>query len=116
MLNPRLDALTDYPFQRLRDLVDHVAPGGGDPIMMSLGEPQHAYPDLVGEVLHENRHLYGKYPPVTGTPDLLAAIGDWLTARYGLAQGAVDPERHVQPLNGTREGLFMLAQAVVPCA
>ena len=115
MLNPRLDALTDYPFQRLRDLVDHVAPGGdGEPIMMSLGEPQHAYPGLVGEVLHENRHLYGKYPPVTGTPDLLAAIGDWLTARYGLASGAVDPERHVQPLNGTREGLFMLAQAVVP--
>lgn len=115
MLNPRLDALTDYPFQRLRDLVDYVAPGGGgDPIMMSLGEPQHAYPDLVGEVLHENRHLYGKYPPVTGTPELLSAVGDWLTARYALAPDAIDPQRHVQPLNGTREGLFMLAQAVVP--
>jgi len=115
MLNPRLAELNDYPFQRLRDLLDGHAPGGPGPaIALSLGEPQHPYPDLVGEVLHDNRFLYGKYPPVNGTPELRRAIADWLGRRYGLDAGRIDPDANVMPLSGTREGLFMLAQIAVP--
>ena len=39
MLNPRLDALGDSPFERLNRLIDGIEPGL-PPIMMSLGEPQ----------------------------------------------------------------------------
>ncbi len=115
MLNSRFDELRDYPFQRLRDLLDrHPTPAGRPVINLTIGEPQHAYPDFVGRIMAENAHLYGKYPPVAGTPDLRAAIGDWLTRRYRLKAGALDPERHIVPLGGTREGLFMLALAAVP--
>lgn len=115
MLNPRLDELKDYPFQRLRNLLEGVKPPDGlRPIVMSIGEPQHAYPDLVGEVLAANRHLYGKYPPANGTAELRAAIADWLRMRYRLPEGMIEAERHVLPLAGTREGLFMLASVVVP--
>lgn len=70
MLNPRLALLPDYPFERLRGLLNPVDPPKGlDPIAMSLGEPQHAYPDMVGDILDRNRGLYGKYPPVAGTPE-----------------------------------------------
>ncbi|MEE1555625.1 MAG: hypothetical protein V1262_06875, partial [Alphaproteobacteria bacterium] len=67
IVNPRLDELPDYPFERLRGLLDPLsAPKNLDPVALSLGEPQHPYPDFVGEILHANRHLYGKYPPVAG--------------------------------------------------
>ncbi len=43
-----------------------------------------------------------------GTQELRAAIADWSARRYGAA-AALDPEREVLPLNGSREGLFLAA-------
>jgi len=114
-MNPRLDALPDYPFERLRGLLDPLpAPRNLDPVALSLGEPQHPYPDFVGEILHANRHLYGKYPPVAGTPDFCRAVADWLSRRYDLPDGMIEPERHVAPCAGTREALFRTAFMAVP--
>ncbi len=108
MLNSRLDALTDFPFQRLRELLEGVAPPPElEPLSLSIGEPQHTPPALIADTLAANAHLWGKYPPVEGTPDLRQAIAEWLTRRYGLAAGAVDPDRHVLPVAGTREALFL---------
>jgi N-succinyldiaminopimelate aminotransferase len=115
IINPRLDALPDYPFERLRDLLDPLVPPADlAPIALSLGEPQHPYPDFVGEILHANRHLYGKYPPVAGTPDFRRAVADWLNRRYELPDGMVDPDRHIAPCAGTREALFRTAFMAVP--
>ncbi len=115
MANHRLDLLTDYPFQRLRGLLDGTPPAAGlAPIDMSIGEPQHPFPAFVGEVLHENRVLYGKYPPGRGTDEFRTAVTDWLNRRYDLPAGMVSAERHIVPLNGTREGLFQGALLAVP--
>jgi len=115
MLNPRLALLPDYPFERLRGLLDPLpAAAGLEPIAMSLGEPQHPYPDLVGRVLDDHRHLYGKYPPVAGTPEFRAAVADWLNRRYDLPDGMIDAGRHVAPCAGTREALFRCAFISVP--
>ena len=43
-MNDRLNQLTDYPFQRLTDLLG--GPATPDSIVMSIGEPQHAPPAL----------------------------------------------------------------------
>jgi N-succinyldiaminopimelate aminotransferase len=51
---------------------------------------------------------------VEGTPDFRGAVVDWLTRRYRLPTGLVDPEREVLPVSGTREALFLIAQAIVP--
>ncbi len=111
MTNPRLDLLTDYPFARLRALLgDSRPPDGGEPLVMSIGEPQHPAPAMVAEVLADNAHLWGKYPPIDGTPDFRDAVTDWLAMRYGTPKGAVG----VLPLSGTREGLFMAAALAVP--
>lgn len=115
IINPRLDALPDYPFERLRTLLDPLAaPANLPPIALSLGEPQHPYPDFVGDILHANRHLYGKYPPVAGTPEFRRAVADWLTRRYDLPEGMLDPDRHIAPCAGTREALFRTAFMAVP--
>ena len=110
-----LDNLGVATFERLRLLLDPVAPPANlDPIVMAVGEPQHAYPDLVGEVMHANRHLYGKYPLLTGTDDYRAAVAEWLNWRYELPDGMIDMNRHIVPLAGTREGLYLIAGTVVP--
>lgn len=115
MLNPRLSLLPDYPFERLRGLLDPLEPAPGKtPIMMSLGEPQHPYPDLLAESLQANAHLYGKYPPVRGTEPFRQAVTDWLTRRYQLPEGLLDRDHNICPISGTREALFLTALLTVP--
>jgi len=114
-LNPQLDTLSDYPFESLRTLLNPVTPRVNDaPIAMSVGEPQHQPPALLTETLAAHAHEWNKYPPMQGIPELREAAADWLTMRYGLKPGAVDGERNVLTLAGTKEGLYLLAGLVVP--
>jgi aspartate/methionine/tyrosine aminotransferase len=98
------DALPQSPFARLAALLEG-SPPGAPPIQMALGEPQHPIPDFVGSAIAASVAQFGKYPPIQGPEPLRKSIAAWLSRRYGLG-GAVDPERHVLPLVGTREGLF----------
>lgn len=114
-LNARMDAVGDYPFDRLRALLGGLEPPAGlKPIPLSLGEPQHAPPDFLAEIVAAEKAGWSKYPPMRGTEAGRAAIAAWLTRRYGLPEGMVDPERMVVPVSGTREALFMIALAAVP--
>ena len=113
MINPRFDALGESPFERLNRLIDGIEPGK-PPIFMSLGEPQHPYPDWVGEVLHDHRGDYGGYPPLRGSEDFLRAVADWLAQRYALPENFITWDDHIVPLSGTREGLFFAPQIIVP--
>ncbi|HEY8875061.1 MAG TPA: aminotransferase class I/II-fold pyridoxal phosphate-dependent enzyme, partial [Stellaceae bacterium] len=114
-LNSQIDTLSDYPFEALRTLLNPVTPVVNDPpILMSVGEPQHQPPALLTETLAAHAHEWNKYPPMAGTPELRQAIVDWLTRRYRLSAGALDPERHILNLAGTKEGLYLLSGLVVP--
>ena len=115
MLNNRLDFLGDGPFRRLAELIEPIAPAANlPPINLAIGEPQVGCPEFVGDVIEAHRHLYGKYPPPRGTPDYRKAVTDWLNWRYTLPSGMLDPDRHVVPVSGTKEGMFMLAQVAIP--
>jgi aspartate/methionine/tyrosine aminotransferase len=74
----------------------------------------HPLPRLLTETLHAHDHLWGRYPPVDGTPEFRAAAADWLSWRYGLPAGAIDPRRHLLPVAGTKEALYLIAQTVMP--
>ncbi len=114
MQNPaRFAALPEYAFPRLRALLGPHAPGA-EPVAMSIGEPTHPIPGFVAEVLARHVAEYGRYPPNEGTPGLRAACAAWIARRYGLGPDRADPERHVLPLNGTREGLFAACLALCP--
>jgi N-succinyldiaminopimelate aminotransferase len=92
------------PFPRLRELLANEKPGGS-PIDMTIGEPRHGVPAFAAGIIASHAASFAKYPPIGGVPELRQAIAAWLTLRYGFEPGAVDPERHVLPLCGTREGL-----------
>lgn len=114
-INGRLSALSDYPFTRLATLLSGVTPRANvEPLVLSVGEPQHPPPPILAEQLAANAHLWGKYPPTAGTPDFRRAAADWLARRYALPDGFLDAERCVIPAAGTREALYMLAQLAVP--
>ncbi len=101
----RLEEIVRSPFQRLASLLDGVAPGAS-PIDLSLGEPKGLMPPFLGRTLQEHLPGFGRYPPIKGIPALREAIAAWIARRYPTLAGVIDPEKHILPLNGSREGLF----------
>ncbi|WP_083901444.1 aminotransferase class I/II-fold pyridoxal phosphate-dependent enzyme [Azospirillum sp. B4] len=116
ILNDRLDTLSDYPFSRLRTLLADVTPrSNGAPLMLSIGEPQHEPPALLGQVLAAAPLAdWSKYPPTNGTAAFRAAVHGWLCRRYGLPADFVDADEGILPATGTREALFQVALLATP--
>jgi aspartate/methionine/tyrosine aminotransferase len=63
-------------------------------------------PAFVGRLLEQHLREFGRYPPIRGVPALRQAIAGWIGRRYPSLEGEIDPETHVLPLAGSREGLF----------
>ena len=111
-MNPRLDRLHPYPFERLGDLLADLRPPGALPLRdLSIGEPRDAPPEFVLNALHDQEAGFGAYPKTAGSETLREAIAAWLGRRFAL-NPAPDPATQVQPVNGTREALFGIAQCV----
>lgn len=111
-MNPNLERLHPYPFEKLRELLAGVTPPAGlAPIRLSIGEPRHPTPAFIKQALADSLDGLAVYPTTQGTDALRGAIAAWLGRRYGLA--AVDPATQVLPVTGTREALFAFAQCVV---
>ncbi|HEY0721701.1 MAG TPA: succinyldiaminopimelate transaminase [Gammaproteobacteria bacterium] len=113
-MNPDLDRLQPYPFEKLNRLKAGVTPPPGlAHIALSIGEPKHQPPKFIAEELISHLHGLANYPLTKGRVELRQAIAEWLTRRFTLPAGSVDAEHHVLPVAGTREALFAFAQAVV---
>ncbi len=111
-MNPNLDRLQSYPFQKLRTLFQGITPNPAlKPINLSIGEPKHATPELVKQALTDNLGGLANYPTTQGGDALRQAIGAWIERRYGIPP--LDPATQILPVNGSREALFAFAQAVV---
>ena len=112
-MNPALNKLQPYPFERLRALLAGAPQPSHLPhIAMYIGEPRHPAPPLVVEALTKNMAGLGSYPLTAGLSQLRETIANWLTRRFKLPAGSVSPETMVLPVNGTREALFAFVQAV----
>jgi N-succinyldiaminopimelate aminotransferase len=111
-MNPLLQKLQPYPFERLRQLFSGITPNPAyAPISLGIGEPKHATPDFIKRALSGDLDtgLMG-YPPTAGEPALKEAMASWLQRRYGIT---VNPGTQILPVNGSREALFALTQTVV---
>lgn len=106
----RFSNLPAYAFPRLRALLDHHQPGG-DVLHMTIGEPKHAFPPMVTDLISKHAAGFNRYPPNDGAPELFQAITDWITRRYGVS---LSPDANLLTLNGTREGLFNSCIALCP--
>ena len=111
-MNPNLNLLQPYPFQRLRDLFKGTTPNPTyQAINLSIGEPKHATPQLIKDALVNNLAGLASYPTTIGSIELRAAISAWISRRYNIP--ALNPESAILPVTGSREALFAFAQAVI---
>ncbi len=113
-MNPDLVRLQLYPFERLARLKQGIAPPGDlAHIPLSIGEPKHPTPGFITEEVLAHLHGMAVYPTTKGKRELREAIAGWLARRFSLPLGSLDPDRHILPVNGTREALFAIAQCVI---
>lgn len=113
-MNPYLQKLRPYPFERLRQLKQGVkAPAGYRHLALSLGEPRDPAPNFIKDALTVALDGIAVYPTTQGSLKLREAIAQWLSRRFSLPAETIDPNRHVIPVAGTREALFALAQCTI---
>jgi len=111
-VNPHLDQLQPYPFEKLRQLFAQVTANAQfKAISLGMGEPKHPTPPFIAQALIDNVKGLATYPTTIGTEALRSAIAGWLERRYGLP--AINPATQVLPVNGSREALFAFAQTVI---
>jgi len=112
-MNPDLKKLQPYPFEKLNKLKSDCHPSVKGHIALSIGEPKHDAPEFVLDAISSNLHQINRYPLTKGSIELRSAIVDWLSRRFKLSSNALDPEKNVLPVTGTREALFSFAQCFV---
>src|SRR5574340_806712 len=111
-MNPDLQKLQPYPFQKLTRLFGEVAPNAAlKPVSLHIGEPKHATPAFIKDALVAGLDGLANYPTTVGSDALRSAIAHWLARRYAIP--APDAKTQVLPVNGSREALFAFAQAVI---
>lgn len=111
-MDPNLATLQPYPFQKLSALLAGLKPDAAlRPISLSIGEPKHATPQFIRDVLIEQLGGLSSYPATAGGEPLRKAIAAWIERRYRIEK--IDPATQVLPVNGSREALFAFAQAVI---
>ena len=110
MFPERFSNLPAYPFARLRNLLSPIK-SAHPTLTMTIGEPTHAFPSWVVDIITQNASGFNSYPPNDGTPELRSAISGWLAWRY---QVDLDADKSVIVLNGTREGLYNASMALCP--
>jgi len=113
-MNPDLNSLFPYPFEKLNALKEGLTPPSSlEHIPLSIGEPKHPAPQFIFDEITNQLSGLEKYPLTKGLLPLREAISTWLIQRFKLAPSSINPEKHILPVNGTREALFAFAQAVI---
>jgi N-succinyldiaminopimelate aminotransferase len=111
-VNPLLDKLQPYPFEKLRKLFSTIKPNDAfKAISLGIGEPKHPTPTFIQQALTDNLKGLASYPTTIGSEALRGAIAGWLERRYGLPK--LDAATQILPVNGSREALFALAQTII---
>jgi len=111
-MNPSIDRLRPYPFERLRALLEGCSAPADLPLIdLSIGEPKHATPRVLLDALVAALPSLSNYPKTAGSEALRNSIGQWLMRRYRLSR--LDPLSQVLPVAGSREALFAFAQAML---
>jgi len=102
-LNPILREARDYPFAKLVEIRRAREAAKKRVLDFSMGDPREPTPLFLREAMKSAVPEVSSYPTVRGSTALRRAIAGYAQRRFDVA---LDPERHVLPLNGTKEGIF----------
>jgi len=104
----RLDRLPRYLFVEISGKIAEKRAEGVDVINFAIGDPELPTPSHIIEYMCEAAHdpANHRYPETAGLPQLREAIAGWYQRRLSVA---LDPNREVLPLIGSKEGIGHIA-------
>ncbi|MGI8775552.1 MAG: LL-diaminopimelate aminotransferase [Actinomycetota bacterium] len=108
----RIEKLPPYLFAEIDRKVAEAKARGADIISFGVGDPDLPSPPHVVEALQKAAGDAGthRYPSYTGMPEFRASVAGWYERRFGVK---LDPDNDVQPLVGSKEGIFHLPVAFI---
>ncbi|MBW3594270.1 MAG: LL-diaminopimelate aminotransferase [Actinobacteria bacterium] len=108
----RIEKLPPYLFAEIDRKVAEAKARGADIISFGVGDPDLPTPQHVVEALADAARdaATHRYPSYTGMPEFRRAIADWYERRFGVS---LDPDTQIQPLVGSKEGIFHLPVAFI---
>jgi LL-diaminopimelate aminotransferase len=108
----RIEKLPPYLFAEIDRKVAEAKARGADIISFGVGDPDLPSPPHVVEALAKAAadSATHRYPSYTGMPEFRESIANWYGTRFGVKLDATD---EVQPLVGSKEGIFHLPVAFI---
>ena len=108
----RIEKLPPYLFAEIDRKVAEARSKGADIISFGVGDPDLPTPQHVIEALNEGAAdpATHRYPSYTGMPEFRESIANWYQRRFGVN---MDAHEQVQPLVGSKEGIFHLPVAFI---
>lgn len=107
-LSRRMDKLQPYLFVEINKKIAEKRAKGEEVISFAIGDPDIPTPSHIIErlCLEARNPVNHRYPESEGLPELRQAIAKWYETRFGVA---LDPEKEVLPLIGSKEGIGHIA-------
>ena len=108
----RIEKLPPYLFAEIDAKVAQAEARGADIISFGVGDPDLPSPPHVVEALAAAARdpVTHRYPSYTGMPEFRESIAGWYGRRFAVD---LDSDEQVQPLVGSKEGIFHLPIAFV---
>ena len=108
----RIEKLPPYLFAAISRKIAEKRAQGEDIVSFAIGDPDIPTPQHIIERLREAAldPANHRYPESDGLPELRRAIAGWYERRFGLG---FDPDKEVQPLLGSKEGISNVALCLV---
>ena len=101
----RLSGVSEYYFSRKLKEVAQMRAQGADIISLAIGSPDlPPSPETVETLCREAKRPDGHgYQPTMGTKELRTAMAGFYSRWFGVT---LDPDREIQPLIGSKEGIL----------
>jgi LL-diaminopimelate aminotransferase len=108
----RIEKLPPYLFAEIDRKVALAKARGADIISFGVGDPDLPTPPHVVEAMQKaaSDAATHRYPSYTGMSEFRNSIAEWYERRFGVK---LDADEEVQPLVGSKEGIFHLPVAFV---
>jgi LL-diaminopimelate aminotransferase len=111
-LAKRIEKLPPYLFTAISRKIAEKRAAGVDVVTFAIGDPDLPTPRHILDSLHRAAEdpTNHRYPESDGLPELRRAMAGWYERRFGLK---FDPDKEVQPLLGSKEGINNVALCLV---
>jgi LL-diaminopimelate aminotransferase len=108
----RVEKLPPYLFAEITKKIAAKRAAGVDIVTFAIGDPDLPTPPHILDSLIESSRdpANHRYPESEGLPELRRAVAAWYKRRFGVS---LDPDREVEPLIGSKEGIAHVALCLI---